>query len=78
MCLFRRCSIRDYDPKTRRIWASGMIALSAEIVPTFFVSEFVQRHHALTLEVRSFFLAIAIVCFVWTSRRMHRVHPSVR
>ena len=71
MCLFRRhSSIRNYDPKTRRIWTIGNISLSAGLSLTLFATSLAERYHNFFDALRGFFIGIALVCLIWSGRRM--------
>lgn len=69
MCLSRR-TIRDFDPKTRRIWAWGNLCLFTSLSFTLFGEGIRQNHPALFDGLRGFLNGLAIVFFLWSTRRM--------
>lgn len=72
MCNCSRTSIRNADPKTRRLWSCGQICLVTGTSLTLFAAHFAQRHHNLFNALRGFFLGMALVFLFWSIRRMRR------
>lgn len=63
-------NIRDFDPKTRRIWACGNLCLTTGLMLTLFASNFGHRHPGLYDALRGFLLGMAVVFLFWSTRRM--------
>jgi hypothetical protein len=67
-------NIRDYDPKTRRIWACGNLCLSTGLVLSLYATSFEHRHADAFAALRGFFMGMAIVFLFWSSRRMRSLN----
>ena len=74
MCLAHR-NIRDYDPKTRRIWAWGNFCLFTGASLMVFADGIGHRHPNFFLALRGFFMGMAVVFLFWSSRRMRSFGP---
>jgi hypothetical protein len=79
MCLFRRGSIRNQDPKTRRYMAVGNLFLASGCSLTIFSKGLGEAHPALYGGLRGLFLGIAIVFLFYAGlmrRRDAQAGPS--
>lgn len=63
------CSIRRFDPKTRRIYFAANLCLIAGLLPTLFRGSWMARHADWLDGVRGFFLGLAISLLFWVARR---------
>jgi hypothetical protein len=72
MCLLRRRNIRDYDPKTRRIWVCANLCLVLGISMTLFAPGWRALHPNAFDALRGFLLGMTITFQIWSLRRMRR------
>jgi len=70
------CGIRQWDGKTRRIYAAGNVFLLAGLIPTLFGGGPWSLHHrALYDGLRGLCLGLAIGLLLWVVRRKSQCGP---
>jgi hypothetical protein len=74
MCLFRCRNIREYDPKTRRIWVCGNLCLCTSLIMTSFAKGWGALHPAVFDATKGFLLGLAITFLICSGRRMRRAN----
>lgn len=68
------CGIRNFDKKTRRIYAAANVCMLLGVMPTV-LEVGLHGHHPFYTAARFVLLSAAIVLYLWVVRQKNRPAP---